>query len=166
MDSGHSSGEVRRSWDQECSAAGTICLFGFCCCLLRFDPSDCSSSSPGHTNSALVRCLGKWSYGHDLSPPHGTAQQWQRAWDTLKVSVTVNTLFEAASDDKSRARLLAASSKESGAWLHAFPVSSLGLRMDSNTVCVAVGLRLGAAICHPHTCCHCGLGQPPGHPWS
>ena len=70
--------------------------------------------------------------------------------------MTVNALFEAASDEKSRARLLAASSKESGAWLHAVPVSSLGLRMDNNTVRVAVGLRLGAAICHPHTCCHCG----------
>ena len=101
--------------------------------------------------------LAKWSHGHDLSPPDGLAQQKQRVWDTLKVSVTVNTLFEAASDEKSRARLLAASSKESGAWLHAFPVSSLGLRMDNNTVRVAVGLRLGAAICHPHTCCHCGV---------
>ena len=34
--------------------------------------------------------LAKWSYGHGLSPPHGTAQQQQRAWDTLKVSVTAN----------------------------------------------------------------------------
>ena len=42
--------------------------------------------------------LAKWSYGHDLSPPHGTTQQRQRARDTLKVSVTVNTLFEVDSD--------------------------------------------------------------------
>ena len=28
-------------------------------------------------------------------------------------------------------------------------------RLDNNTVRVAVGLRLGAVICHPHTCCHC-----------
>ena len=43
--------------------------------------------------------LAKWSHGHDLSPPDGIAQQKQRAWDTLKVSVTVNTLFETASDE-------------------------------------------------------------------
>ena len=43
------------------------------------------------------------------------------------------------------------------AWLHTFPVSSLGLRMENNAVRVAVGLRLAAAICHPHTCCHCGV---------
>ena len=28
--------------------------------------------------------------------------------------------------------------------------------MDNNTVLVAVGLRLGSPLCHPHTCHHCG----------
>ena len=51
-----------------------------------------------------------------------------------------------------RARLLAVSTKESGAWLHALPISSVGLRMDDNTVRVAVGLRLGSTLCRPHTC--------------
>ena len=31
-----------------------------------------------------------------------------------------------------------------------------GLRMDDNTVRVAVGLRLGSTLCRPHTCQHCG----------
>ena len=44
---------------------------------------------------------------------------------------------------RSQARLLATSKKESGAWFQALPVSSLGLRMDDETVRVAVGLRLG-----------------------
>ena len=45
---------------------------------------------------------------------------------------------------------------ESGAWLNALPISSLGLRMDNNTIRVAVGLRLGSSLCRPHTCHHCG----------
>ncbi len=49
------------------------------------------------------------------------------------------------------------STKESGAWLRALPVSSLGLRMDDNTVWVAVGLRLGTSICGPHQCQHCSV---------
>ena len=32
------------------------------------------------------------------------------------------------------------SASESGAWLRAFPVSALGLRMDNDTVRIAVGV--------------------------
>ena len=65
-------------------------------------------------------------------------------------------LLQGASDCRSRARLLAAATKESGAWLHALPVSSLGLRMDDHTTRIAVGLRLGTPLCQPHICHHCG----------
>ena len=41
--------------------------------------------------------------------------------------------------------------------LNALPVSSLGLHMDNNAVRVAVGLRLGSTLCHPHSCHHCGV---------
>ena len=55
---------------------------------------------------------------------------------------TVESLLENAPGDLAQVRLLAASAKESSAWLHALPISSLGLRMDDNTIRVAVGLRL------------------------
>ena len=45
---------------------------------------------------------------------------------------------------------------ESGAWLNALPLSSIGLRMDDNIVCIAVGLRLGLPLCSQHTCSGCG----------
>ena len=72
------------------------------------------------------------------------------------VSTSAEGLPEDAPDDVARARLLAVSAKESGAWLHALPISSLGLRMDDHTVRIAVGLRLGSALCRPHDCQHCG----------
>ena len=97
-----------------------------------------------------------WSMGLDLPPLSGSASHHQKAWDTPKVSATANTLLRQAPDAVSRSRLLAASTNESGAWLNALPVSSLGLRMDNNTVRVAVGLRLGSPLCRPHTCHHCG----------
>ena len=36
-------------------------------------------------------------------------------------------------------------------------MSALGLRMDDDTVRIAVGLRLGAPTCGPHQCQHCSV---------
>ena len=94
------------------------------------------------------------SFGHHNNKNNKTIQ---KALDAPKVSATADTLLRQAPDAVSRSRLLAASRKESGAWLNALPVSSLGLRMDNNTVRVAVGLRLGSLLCRPHTCHHCGM---------
>ena len=81
-----------------------------------------------------------WSEGHDCDPPEGVTQYRQKVLDTKKTS-------SHALDPRDRARLLASAAKESGAWLNVLPISSLGLRMDDDTVRVAVGLRLGAPLC-------------------
>ena len=73
-----------------------------------------------------------------------------------RVQATFKILLETASDPRAQARLLATTTKESGAWLHALPISSLGLRMDDKVVRIAVGLRLGVPLCQPHNCYHCG----------
>ena len=53
-------------------------------------------------------------------------------------------------------RLLAATCKESGAWLNALPISSLGLRVDDTKLRISMSLRLGLPLCRSHTCQHCG----------
>ena len=73
----------------------------------------------------------------------------------VRTSSTAQQLLDDAENDEERSRLLAVSTRESGAWLRALPVSALGLRMDDDTVRVAVGLRLGAPVCGPHRCQHC-----------
>ena len=98
--------------------------------------------------------LSRWSQGHDIPPPSGSTACIQKSWDATIVSIAVESLLENAPDDLARAHLLTTSSKESGAWLHALPISSLGLRMD-DTIRVAVGLRLGSTLCRPHSCQHC-----------
>ena len=63
--------------------------------------------------------LSRWSQGHDIPPPSGSTACIQKSWDATIVSVAVESLLENAPDDLARACLLATSSKESGAWLHA-----------------------------------------------
>jgi len=99
--------------------------------------------------------ISRWSLGLSEDPPSGQVSHQQKMWDTPRVSATYETLLEDASDSSAWACLLAAASKESGAWLSALPLSSLGLQMDNETLRIAAGLRLGSAICYPHQCSHC-----------
>ena len=100
--------------------------------------------------------LGAWSVGHSENPPVGEGSKLEKNWDELRTRNTVSTLLEGARDDLERARLLAVMDKDSGAWLQALPITSVGLRMDNTTLRIAIGLRLGTPICAPHLCQHCG----------
>ena len=97
-----------------------------------------------------------WSLGHSEEPPNGDAAHQQKAWDAPRVHAQVDDLLEAPTNDSSRAHLLAVATEYSRAWLTAMPISSLGLQMDDDTIHIAVGLKLGSTLCHPHQCSHCG----------
>ena len=73
----------------------------------------------------------------------------QKKWDAPRIQARFDHLLSHTSDPKTRAHLLAVSTKESSAWLNALPVSSLGLCMSNDTVRIAIGLRLGAPLCQP-----------------
>ena len=51
--------------------------------------------------------------------------------------------------------MLAVSAPHAGDWLMALPVTSCGLRLDNESIRVAVGLRLGCVLCSAHRC-SCG----------
>ena len=110
----------------------------------------------GVLNPSRDAALTAWQHGHDEVPPSGTASLCQKAWDPPLIQGTYDALMMAASNPSTRDRLLAVASKEAGAWLTALPISSLGLCMDDEVVRIAVGLRLGVALCVPHCCQHCG----------
>ena len=97
--------------------------------------------------------LASWSEDHNNQAPQGPASHSQKLWDAYKVSSKFDALLESAQDVQAKARLQV---KESGACVNALPINALGLRMDGETVRVAVGLRFGTQLCHPHSCYHCG----------
>ena len=92
----------------------------------------------------------------DCDPPTSPDDKKQKAWDTPCIQTMLNTLLRTSIDDTTRARLLAATTKEAGAWMNALPITSVGLRIEDDVIRIAAGLHLGAPLCHPHSCRLCG----------
>lgn len=78
----------------------------------------------------------------------------QKDWDIPLVSLSRDRLL-AEADQVTRARLLAAGRKESGAWLNAVPIPSVGTLLDPEVLRIAIALRVGAKVCEQHSC-RCG----------
>ena len=110
-----------------------------------------NAPDPLHSDALVL-----WKTGHHEVPPSGTASAQQKSWDAPVVNAIFERLLESAPDERSQARLRVAHRRESGAWLNALPLSAIGLRLDGDTIRVAMGLRLGVPLCLPHVCQHCG----------
>ena len=92
----------------------------------------------------------------DGPPPSSPRDRKQQAWDEPQFKATYHTLIESAGNSVSRARLLAANVKESGAWINALSISAVGLHMNDDEVQLATAIHLGAPISHPYKCHLCG----------
>ena len=111
--------------------------------LLRCDPCP---------DAALTSASNLWSSSYNIPCPSPPLALKQKSWDTPLIEADKAVVLSGAQDNHHRARLLAASAPHSGDWLHALPVSNCGLRLDDETIRVAVGLRLGVNLCQPHEC--------------
>jgi hypothetical protein len=116
-------------------------------------PSSCNSESyrpmPGFGTRGGFLDLAAY---YRLSVPPASNQQ--RGWEAPVLERLYGTLLDSADTQQNRTRLLAVSRNESGAWLSALPCACapLGLALDNTTLRIAVGLRLGASLYHPHVC--------------
>ena len=108
----------------------------------------------GENEDNLIEgAVHKWrARADDAEVPTAQAAAIQRNWDGPCVTAAGRHLDDDATTERDRARLLACRSRGAGAWLHAVPMSSVGLRMTNDSVRIAVGLRLGADLCLPHKC--------------
>lgn len=85
-------------------------------------------------------------------------------WDNPVVLKSYHSLLRNFSDQpRDLARLLAASTKEFSAWLHALPAASLGNLLDNDSLRITLALRLGAPVGTRHKC-RCGaVVEETGH---
>ena len=135
-------------------------------------PVGCPSDP--YIDSVLEVWLGR--YGRPA--PLGPERSKQRCWDQASVEHGLEVLEAHYTDPYHRARLLATRSPHGGHWLHAWPISACGLRLDDEAVRVAVGLRIGVDLCEEHDCpcgtkvdrggshglsCRRGAGRLPKH---
>ena len=104
-----------------------------------------------------AEALALWNAHVAVPPPESHGDCHQKAWDSPQAITRLHHLLENVQEPASRARLLSASCKESEVWLNAPPVSSLGFCMDDDTISIAVSLRLGTPLFHPHPCIQCGV---------
>ena len=120
-------------------------------------PSVFLASANGVSDLMHQLLTGTWSslHGWCLACGH-TPSYGHKSWDQPIVHQLFDSLLAHCTDQFSQSHLLGACSSESGAWLNAPPVSSLGLCMCDDAVRTAIGLRVGAPICLPHTCNLCG----------
>ena len=86
---------------------------------------------------------------YTVQPRTSTNASKQHSWDMSSVDATFNFLYAAQPDNKYRDRLIAVKAPHSD-WLNPLPITSCGLRMEDDAICVAVDLRLGASLCEPH----------------
>jgi hypothetical protein len=119
-----------------------------------------TSILPGRLASTLDisinQAFTEWISGKNISPPAASATSVQKEWDRPIINWQKDQLLSRVPDEVSRARLLAVFSPHSGDWLNAPPLTAAGLRMNNETIRIATGLRLGAALCAPHNC-SCGV---------
>ena len=103
----------------------------------------------------LDSALKSWHTMSDADEPVDSCRRVQRAWDEPAVEHVFQQLLSSQSLQVDQARLRAASSPHAGDWLHAPPITAIGLRLSNEDTRIAVAYRLGATACQPHDC-RCG----------
>jgi hypothetical protein len=125
------------------SAAGTRDLQA----LILSKCNNCPAADPNITSVMSV-----WSSTPGCISSAVRDSSKQHSWDQPCVEAEVAALKCSLTDNRDKARYLAVSAPHSGDWLNALPITTCGLRLDNESIRVAVGLRLGCKLCEPHQC--------------
>src|SRR5688572_6421111 len=126
------------------SAAGTLVL-----------QSDILRELGNQPDPQVVKLMAVWQADLGTNITEDFPTHIQSKWDKPLLQKTFSELFNPLIEKHDQARWRAITAQHAGDWLYSLPITSCGLRLSDEAMRVAVGLRLGASICEPHTCA-CG----------
>ena len=116
---------------------------------LRLLPSRLHAAS-GNCDSVCVAACLEWQTRGASPVPDSATVGVHKVWNVLLVNLKREKLLSAAQNQAGRVRLTAAAAPHFGDFLDTVPCSSIGTRLDDTSLCIAVLLRLSAAMCAPH----------------
>ena len=94
-------------------------------------------------NTVVASARDAWSSFNAIPCQNDTDARRQRSWDEPNVTRDVKAIWERASSDMNKARLLASKAPQISDWLYALPITACGLRLSDEAIRVDIGLRLG-----------------------
>ena len=90
-------------------------------------------------DTVVTSARDTWSSFTALPCPSDTDARRQRSWDEPNVTREVKAIWEGASSEMDKARLLTSKAPHSSDWLYALPITACGLRLSDKAIRVAVG---------------------------
>ena len=124
-----------------------------------------AASTTLHQDAILVKCnlpsdtftdACQTDWASRYGPlPESSVSFKQSTWNKPIVAADKGLVEINLRDPRDKAIFLAATTKHSGDWLSALPISACGLRLEDEAVRIGVALRLGLNVCVPHDC-KCG----------
>ena len=93
-----------------------------------------------------------WCNEFNAPPPEGSLAKKQKEWDSPAVAKAAKMAVHGSCSRPNWSSSTFGSGSTTCERLNALPVASCGLRLDDESIRVAIGLRLGSKICEPHEC--------------
>ena len=141
-----------RTWSKERVHAGTFRLSGISFSHASTPRSHLAASLAVVDGSAVNSAKIAWTRQASTSEPPDAVKHIQRAWNAHITMAVYNSLLQTCSSPIDQARLKALVTPHVGDWLHAPPLTSVGLRLSEEPIRMATSYRHGTTICQPQTC--------------
>ena len=135
--------------DKKNYKAGTCRLLGFRCFQAPLLETILPPSLRDVMDSVIANSVTIWKEMSSTEILTESLQHVQKAWNGPVASIILEKILIIATNDNDKTRLLAAISPHSGDWLHAPPITALGLRLDNEVIRVAMVLGLDVKFCEP-----------------